>query len=655
MFTMNKTFRSLLVAALLLLTVAFANAQSNDPIVMTVGSQKVTRSELQYAFQKNNIGNQEKKNLVEYADIYRRFLLKVEEAHLLGLDTIKAFVSEYKGYRAQLVVPYLYDTEVEDSLYREAYERMKEDVEVQHILIRLPKNYTSEDTLKVYKQALDIRRRAIKEGFSKVATEALADMNPNNPDGYLGWFTGGMAVYPLENAIYRTKVGDVSMPIRVGNAYYIIKVLNRQPAHGKIRCAHIFVRCEETMSAEEQRKAKEKIMKAQQALKEGKSFDAVAKEFSEDPRSATIGGDVSWFGVGMMVRDFETAAFNLKKIGDVSEPVKSSFGWHIIKLTDRKGIDSFEEQKPNIKKLMEYDGRMLIVQQSLVEKLKKEYHYVFDSNSWKAVVAAVKGLKVTNKDFDTKVKNLNSTIATFATKSVKQKDFVGYLRQNAPEQDALNEDNLKALWNRFLAQEVLAYEDAHLEEKFPELRYLLKEYHDGILLFNVSSKEVWDKATQDTAGLARYFNEHKANYTWNSPRFKGRICCCRDKQTAKIVKKMLDTAPKDSINSYLTTRINIDTAKYVETYSGIWKVGESKIIDRYVFHRDVPDDTSLPKDLPYVFTWGKLIKSPEVYTDVRGAVISDYQNYLEAQWIERLMKEIPSEIDMNVLKTIKAK
>lgn len=653
---MNKTFRSILAVVLLLWSVALVKAQSNDPIVMTVGSQKVTRSELQYAFHKNNIGNaSEKKTLEEYAEIYRRFLLKVEEAHLLGLDTIKSFVAEYKGYRAQLVIPYLYDKTVEDSLYREAYERMKEDVEVQHILVRLPKNYTSADTLKIYKQAVELRRRAIKEGFSKVAAEAMEDMQPNNPDGYLGWFTGGMAVYPLENAIYGTKVGEVSQPIRVGNAYYIIKVLNRQQAHGKLRCSHIFVRCEENMSAEEQRKAFDKIQKAQQALQAGQPFETVVKEYSEDPRSATIGGDVSWFGVGMMVHEFESAAFALKNIGDISEPVKTSFGWHIIKLTDHKGIDAFEDQKANIKKLMEYDGRMLITQQALVEQLKKEYHFVFDSNSWKTLTNALKGLTVSSKEFDVKVKSLNSTIATFATQSIRQKDFANYLKQNAQEKDLLNPDNLKSYWNRFLSQEVLAYEDSRLEEKNPELRYLLKEYHDGILLFNVSSKEVWDRATQDTAGLARYFNEHKEKYTWKSPRFKGRICCCRDKQTGRIVKKMLDVAPADSVNSYLSTRINVDTTKYVETYSGIWKVGESKVIDRHVFHREVPDDNTLPKDLPYVFTWGKLMKAPEVYTDVRGAVITDYQDYLEAQWVERLLKEIPSEINYDVLKTIKAK
>ncbi|MDO4190508.1 MAG: peptidylprolyl isomerase [Bacteroidales bacterium] len=651
-----KKNRLIIILCLVLTFFLNVSAQTNDPIAITVGDRQVTRSELQYFYQKNNISSgSEKKNVEEYAKLYCDFLMKVEQARQLGLDTIKTFVQEYNGYRAQLAVPYLYDKTVEDSLYREAYERMKEDVEVQHMLVRLPKNYTSNDTLKYYQQAQKLCERAEKEGFTKVAKEVMAEITPNAPDGYLGWFTGGMSVYPLENAIYNTEVGKISQPVRVGNAYYIVKVLNRQKAHGKIRCSHIFVRCEETMSAEEQRKAKEKITKAQQALAEGKTFEQVAKEFSEDPRSASIGGDLSWFGVGLMVREFETAAFNLQKIGDVSEPVKSVLGWHIIKLVDRKGIDSFEEQKPNIKRLMEYDGRMMIMQQCLVEKLKKEYHYVFDANSWKGVVSALNGISIDNKNFDSRVKNLHTTIASFATHSIKQTDFVAYLKQNASNEQVLNEDNLKAYWNRFLSQEVLAYEDAHLEEKYPELRYLLKEYHDGILLFNISSKEVWDKATQDTAGLAQYFNTHKEQYTWNSPRFKGRICCCRDKQTAKVLKKMLEIAPKDSINNYISTRINIDTAKYVETYSGIWKVGESKVIDRHVFHLNVPDDTSLPKDLPVVFTWGNLQKNPECYQDVRGAVISDYQTYLETLWVKQLAEKIPHHINLEVVKTIKSR
>lgn len=647
--------KKLWLLILLLCSMVTLSAQKVDPVVMEIGDKKITRSELQYAYLKNNASsyNERRKTVEEYAELYRRFQLKVAAAERLGLDTVKAFVSEYKNYRAQLVLPYLTDKHAEDSLYHEAYNRMKEDVQVQHILLRLPANYTAKDTLAVYQQAMDIRKRAQKEDFSKLAQEVMDETVNGQPDGYLGWFTGGMAVYPLENAIYNTPVGSVSKPIRVGNAYYLIKVLDRAKAHGKIRCAHIFVRCEENMSAEEQRRAYDKIVKAQNELKGGKSFETVANEMSEDPRSATIGGDVSWFGVGMMVREFETAAFNLKAIGDVSEPVKTAFGWHIIKLLDRKGIDSFEDQKDNIRKMMEYDGRTMIVQQYLVEKLKKEYNFLFDKNSWSRLVTALNGLKVNTKDYDFKVKTLTSTLATFSNRSLTQKDFAAYLKRVTPEKNALNKDEMQAHWNRFVAQEILAYEDSQLEGKYPELRYLLKEYHDGILLFNVSSHEVWDKATQDTAGLSKFFKEHQGDYVWKEPHFKGRICCCKDKQTGKIVKRLLETAPKDSINSYLSTRINLDTTKYVETIIGLWKQGENKVIDRYVFKQNVPDDPTLPKELPFVFTYGNVIRIPEVYTDVRGAVITDYQNYLEEQWVKRLEREIQTVVYKDMVRTIK--
>ena len=624
------------------------SAQVEDSVVMTVGNRSITQAEFKYVYDKNNAANKlDRKTPEEYAELYRRFQLKVVEAEQRGLDTLSAFRKELASYRAQLAEPYLTDRRTEDSLCREAYAHLQEDVEISHIMLRLPEKYKPADTLVVYNRMLQIRQRLQKEDFGAVAAEVSEDPSAVDNRGYLGYFTGLMTLYPFEKAMYNTPVGKVSMPVRVAGSYHLIKVHNRVPAHGMVHCAHILVLCDTNVDQEKQNMALQRVQLIRQRLQHGEDFAKVAAEMSDDKGSAVRGGDLSWFGVGRMVREFEQAAFAMTDTGTVSEPIRTSFGWHIIKLIDKKGVGSFDQRRDDIKRAMGYDGRSQIARQSLVRRLKAEYNYRFNEAGWQALRQVVSNCNELDSNCLAKTDSMTAPIATFGMRIIRQNELVRSAIAKAIEPMSTLENQVQS----FIDAELIAYESTQLERKYPEFRYLVNEYHDGILLFNVSSLEVWDKAVNDTVGLKNYFQAHRSAYTWDEPHYKGRICFCRDKTTAKILKRMLKQVPEDSVDTYLRTRINSDSVVYATTIRGLWRKGDNITVDSLVF-KQTKSDPNRPKQLPYVFVYGKMLTAPENYSDMRGRVISDYQNYLEERWVETLNKKIPSHINRELVRKI---
>ena len=374
-----------ILLALALSCAAGVSAQ-DDPVLMTIGDREIHRSEFEYLYEKNNSGDAiDKKSLGDYLDLFTKFKMKVIEAENMGLDTTQAFRTEFYGYRSQLIRPYLIDKELEDRLYREAYDHLKEDVEISNILFLLPQNASPEDTLRVYQDALRAYG-ALRDGDFAIVADSLS--NDSNiiarNGGYIGYLTGMMVEWPWENAIYTTPVGSVTGPVRVSYGYNISKVLNRRPAVGTVRASHILIPVREGMTEEQRNEAYHKALDIKKRIDAGEDFAAIAKSSSADRSSASKGGDLSWFGVGRMVRSFEDAAFRLDS-GEVSDPVRTDFGWHIIKVTGKKGIDPFEIKRAAIQQRMLHDGRNDMVQNSFVDKKKKEYGLKVDE----AVLAVV--------------------------------------------------------------------------------------------------------------------------------------------------------------------------------------------------------------------------------------------------------------------------
>jgi peptidyl-prolyl cis-trans isomerase SurA len=626
-------------------------AQATDPVLMTINGKPVLKSEFEYIYNKNNTNNSlDKKTLEEYVDLFVNFKLKVEEAKTQGIDTTSSFVNELAGYRSQLTKPYLTDMKVDEDLLREAYDRSKVDVDVSHILIRIPQNATPADTLKAWYEINAIAKRLQKEDFAKVAKEVSQDQSAEENSGHIGWISAFRTVYPFETTAYNTAVGTISKPVRTTFGYHIVKVHARRNSLGEVLVSHIMIF---TSKGDDKAniKAKATIDSIYQRVLAGDDFGTLAKNHSQDKGSSVKNGELPWFGTGRMVPEFETAAFALKNAGDVSQPIQSAYGWHIIKLIEKKGLASYDELKSDLERKVKRDERANRGQQAFVGKLRVDYNYKLNAANVQDFYKLVKGRTLTDSTFTAEAAKLKKPLCSFAGKEYSQADFAKYLKKNSTTDKSIPSEIIDEKLNAFVDAELLAYEDKQLEKKYDDFRFLMQEYHDGILLFEVSNKEVWDKASKDTEGLAKYFDAHKADYTWEKPHFKGRVISCKDKATFKAAQSIVKKSANDSIDKYLRVRLN-DSIQYVKIDKGLYVQGENKVVDNQIFKTK---DKFVPStDYPFVFVSGKMLKkTPEDYTDVRGLVTADYQEFLEHEWIKTLRAKYPVTVDQNTLKTVK--
>ena len=624
-------------------------AQAADPVLMKINGKPVLKSEFEYIYNKNNSNNSlDKKTLEEYVDLFVNFKLKVEEAKAQGIDTTKSFINELSGYRSQLTKPYLTDAKVDEKVLQEAYERMKEDVEVSHILIRVQKSAAPADTLAAWKKINAIAKRLEKEDFAKVAKTTSEDESAEQNSGYIGWISSFRTVYPFETMAYNTKVGTISKPIRTAFGYHIIKVQNRRSSLGEVLVSHI-MRFTTQGDEAKNKAAKITIDSLYKVINEGADFGKLATELSEDRGSATKNGELPWFGAGRMVPEFETAAFALKNKGDISVPIQSAYGWHIIKLLDKKGIDSYEVLRTDLEQKVKRDERANFGLKSFVAKLSKEYNFSVNTPNLDEFSKLLNNKSISDSVYLVEISKLDKPLFTFANKQYTQSDFAEYLKKNNQNESGINVINEK--FDVYVEKELMAYEDTQLENKHDDFRFLINEYHDGILLFEISNNEVWEKASKDTEGLSKYFSSHKSDYKWEKPHYKGRIIYCKDKATMKTAKKLVKNLHNDSIDKFLRNRLN-DSIQYVKIEKGIFIQGENKAVDKYGFKQRKAEYTPT-EEYPYIFSIGKNLKySPEDYSDVRGLVTADYQEYLEKEWIASLRKKYAVEIDQSVLKTV---
>lgn len=592
--------KKLILSALFFACALGASAQ-DDRVLMTIAGEPIMASEFLYIYEKNNQEAAiEKKSMNDYLDLFINFKLKVKEAESQGIDTTAAFLEELKGYRAQATPKYMKDNAAIDSLLHLSYDRMSRDRRAAHIAIACPESASDSAKTAALAAIEDARIRVTvgktittgkgkkaktqqlpAEDFKAVALEVSTDPNAKENHGELGWITPFRYVYSFENAVYTTPVGEVTPVFRSPYGYHIALVEEEVP-HLEARAQHIMKmvqRGDEAMAASQ----KAVIDSIYAVVTAGKaSFSEVAKAESDDKGSATRGGELGWFSRGQMVKPFEDGTFALKDSGDISLPIQSAYGWHIIRLEGKRGILPFEQIKGDIEKRMSRDERMEEAAKSFVRKARAEY-------------------------------NLSASLSD---------------------------------------EEVRAYADAHLEEKYPEFRNLVKEYHDGILLFDVSLAEVWDKASKDTLGLKTFFAANKKKYTWAEPKFKGYLVQCKDKATAKAAKAIIKGADKDSIDSYLDKRLNLDSTTYVKFQHGLWTKGTMPAVDKLGF-KDKKAEFTTTEELPEVFVVGKVLKAPAEWSDERAKVTTDYQDYLEAKWIEALRAKYPIVVDNNVFESLK--
>ncbi|MDO9001479.1 MAG: peptidylprolyl isomerase [Bacteroidota bacterium] len=698
---MNKVFT---VALALGAIVNCSKAQ--EPVVMTINDKPISKSEFEAVYRKNNGKevNNATKSVNEYVDLFSLFKSKVFEAESLGLDTLTSFKNELLGYRRQLAAPYLTDKNTNENLLNEAYGRMKTEVRASHILVRVEETALPKDTLEAWTRIHLIRDAVLGKlptaadianydkllknqsevaktlkgkdsaiykaklnsvkylaDYYKNATDKFMDIAPKTSDdpsvidnkGDLNFFSSLDMVYPFESAAYTTKVGDVSPVVRTRFGYHILKVYDKRESRGEIFVSHIMAKFGKDATEQDKANAKTKIDELYTKLKAGQSFEELARQFSDDKQTSDRGGQLQPFKSGKLPKAFEDAAFGLKANNDYSAPIMTQYGWHIIKRNEAKGLASFDEIKNELKTRIARDSRSQMGKTALIERVKKENKFtenlknrdefksIMDTTYLKATWTAARAKKLGNKE-----------IFNLGGKSYTQNDFAQFLETQMTFRSPTDVNEvMKGIYKTWVDESVVNFEDAQLEKKYVDFRNLLREYRDGILLFDLTDQKVWSKAVKDTSGLKDFYEKNKNNYLWDE-RAEVSTYKCLNEKVAKDVRKLLKEKKTEKeiteiINKPSQLNLSVENVTYLKTENKYvddnWKVG--------IAPKDINDDKE--KKIFVIVVNKILAKSPKSLGECRGLVTADYQNYLEKEWLDYLKKKYIVKVNNDVLSTIK--
>ena len=666
---LNNLLNATAGVACMIFAAAFTAApvHAQDEAVLTVGEESVSLADFEHIFLKNNRDSViTEAALDEYMELFINFKLKVQAAEALGMDTVETFQKELAGYRTQLARPYLTNNELLDELVRQAWERKQEEVRARHILVSCSAQANPADTLKAWKRANAMRTRILNgEDFEAVALSKAGSDDPSVRDngGDLGWFSAFQMVYPFEEAAYTTAVGDLSPIVRTCYGYHFLEVTGRRDARGEIRAAHIMIRTKEGADDATLKAAEERINSIHDLLSKGIPWEELALKMSEDASTASKAGELPWFGTGKMVEEFENAAFGLTEDGQISAPFKTSYGWHIVKRLEYRAPATFEASKRELQKKVSRDSRSELTRASFLENLKAEYNYTANATAIKSLkrIAAKQdsvffpGHPLANVPSKTAA----ATLLTIGDESATVADFVDYLNivkiRNADAGANTVIDEQLTSWSDKL---LLDYEDARLEAKHDDFRLLMEEYHDGILLFELTDEKVWSKAVKDTSGLEAYHAAHVGDFMWDT-RAEVDIFTCADEKAVKAARKAVKKG-KDLVA--FQRDYNAENGNSITLTSGRFSEGDNTWGDRVL--ADAAAGTLSEKAPAFATYEGGgdetvlvhvgAVRSPEPKTlaEARGQVIAAYQDHLEAEWIEALRAGTTVEVNRALLQTL---
>ena len=742
-----------------------ATPAASGPVLETLGSYPVPASEFAYVYKKNNGTAPDygtRASVTDYLTLYTNFRLKVLDAEKQGLDTTRAFTRELDGYKQQLAQPYLTEKGVTDQLVREAYGRMSQEVNASHILVRVNPDASPADTLAAYQKIVALRKRVTDGGdFGAIATASSEDPSAKENGGKLGYFTAMQMVYPFENAAYATPVGQVSEPIRTRFGYHIIKVNDRRAAQGEIKVAHLMVRVTPQAPKADSITAHKKINELYGRLRKGEDWNKLVAQFSEDAGSAANGGELPPFGTGRMIPSFEEAAFKLQKPGDIAPPVQTPYGWHIIKLIEKQPVPAFAAMETTLKSKVAKDSRSELNRTAFLKRIRQEDQFVeipaakalafsqgdtalvkgrFKYNPITTTAGGGKASKTTAKAGGDKL-----PLFTIKGKPYPVSDFLAYVQQNQrPRPTAEPAFIMQQLYDQYVDQSLTEFERNSLDTKYEDYRMLVKEYRDGILLFQLMDQKVWSKAIEDTAGLKKFFMANQANYQFGQ-RARGTVVSAATPQllaqaqrelttrrysvagrtgavlahfkpgtatlagangsavlddlakrmtqdttlsatvaghikrgespalarqrakaaldylatTGKVARRRLATTTAPAVTadgdtrvalfsnatSVLEASLNAQNPLAVQIQQRTFQKGDNKVMDDYLTRPAGTYTTQRDGRYYAVVVNQALPAGPKALSDARGQATSDYQTYLEKQWIEQLRQQYPVQVN----------
>ncbi|MEM9990290.1 MAG: peptidylprolyl isomerase [Bacteroidota bacterium] len=647
--------------ALLVATATFAQDKATDPVLFKVEDTPVLASEFEYIYSKTNgdKADSSKASLQEYLDLYTKFKLKVHKAREMQLDTIPALKRELDGYRKQLADSYLMDREVTEKLIQEVYNRKKQDVDISHILVMLKPDAPLSVRVKAESKMKNIQKK-LAEGaaFEDIAKTLSDDKASKNKGGRVGYLTAALpnGFYELENALYELPLNTISDVVQTSAGLHLVKVHARRPARGEMEVGHILVRVGKAPDAE--KRAKTTIDELYQQLEAGEDFEAIAKANSEDKSSANRGGYLGFFGINKYEKNFENAAFNLKKDSTYTKPIKTRVGWHIIRRISKRELQPYNVVKGRLEQEIRQDERFDLAKRSMIENIKENANFTETRSSFDAFKETL------NDDFLTfkwKAPDTGMRDVLFAFSKdfkVTLADLAQYMEAEARDRIRMGRSKQGAkqvadiLYDKFVDAKALEFEEGQLEEKYPDFKALMREYEEGILLFEATKLLVWDKASQDTTGLRNFFQTVEEKYQWGE-RARVNQYGLKDEESYKL----------DAIRVYATTH------SMEETLEQFNKKGKEILIakERLLEHKrneqldaidwKVNALTASVKDKRAGRTTFMKIEEivppgQKTLQEARGYVVADYQDFLEKEWVKELRREYDVKVNKRVFNSI---
>jgi len=629
-----------------------------SPTLISVNNHKIPVNEFEWTYLKNNSGSS-KSSVDEYLELYINFRLKVEAAIDAGIDKTSSFSKELEGYRKQLARNYLTDQDAKEELIRKAYERYKEEINVLHVLISCAPDASPADTADAWRKAMKIRERIrLGEPFESVARGASDDPSASFNGGNLGYITAFQTPMSFENAIYAMNPGALSKPVRTSGGYHIIKVQDRRKSLGRIKVAHIMKSVPPGSTTQQAENAKQSIDSLYIRAADGIDFASLAVENSDDIASAVKGGELPWFGTGEMIMSFSEAAFSLLHDGDISKPVRTVYGWHIIKRLEKQPLMPFEEAKITLEGKLNQSYLLSLSRKSFVEKLKKEYNFRVNREILEWFYTIADSSFISGNYNVPGLKMPEATLYSFATIKTTAAQFMDFIRKNGTQAAATDSIGfINSLYDSKSYEDLVEYEDSMLEKKYPEFRYLVNEFHDGILLFEISDSLVWRRAITDTEGLYKYYETRKDEFIIH-PEAIAEIYRIDNTAGRRNVSRLVKTIKKHSDEPggrdiiYRNAKTGKDTIVVIT--EGSWKRGENRVTDHVKwskgFHQYSEDDFTYLVDIKDITMSGY-----EDFDSVSEQLTNDYMKQLEVDWLKQLRSEYPVVVDTEQLNKLKEK
>lgn len=652
---MNKRALSAFLALILSLSTSpfLAVAQEKKDVLVVVGTISIDKEEFLQLMAKERESEGPANSLTrkEFEENFESFLtykLKVIEAESIKLDQLEEFNLEFSSIKESLIAPYLIKNSIEEGEVKKVYARLQEIVRAKHILFQFPPNPKKEDSIAVLQLALKVKAELENGGdFGALATNYSDDPSAKINKGDLGYFTGLQMVQQFEEAAYTLPVGSISDPILTDFGYHIIQVSGRQANPGEVQVSHILVRFDSENPSQEEN-ARRKISDIYAEIqKENTIWEEIVQAYSEDLATKSGGGMLPWFGVGTMIPEFEMAGFSLTEVGEVSPPIKTPYGYHILRLEGKRGLQPYEELEQSIRSKILRNSKTGMIQSQVIAIQKSRYGFQENEVGISTVAGTVNATDIISFGTAIQEKNLGSTELFKANNSsYTVGDLVNFMQSREVTPKGIG--NFFELWlAKFIEVTLAKTEEADLEKNNKAFQMLLKEYRDGILLFSLTNQEVWQKGLNDTVGQQAFFEKNSQNYQWKS-RVQAYLAKVNDASKLEIARKFLQNKGFD------TTSFAAFEADYRSNYpdayateSGTFEYESHPILSKVDLTK--PYQELVIDGISYVLVLGKIYPpGPRKFEEARGMIIRDYQKFLDQSLTQRLKEKYPIQINTAV-------